>query len=169
MNESLRSLRKSGQFLSKGSLACGTTQAHRQETVEASLVCPPRPERIPLSYAQQRIWFLNRLQGSSTEYILSDAIRLKGALDCQALARALQIIIDRHESLRTRFVELDGEPFQVIEPKLPLSLPVEDLSQLEEDRKEQASREALQRETEKPFDLHDRSITAHKALQAGRA
>ena len=143
------------------------TQAHRQETVEASLVCPPRPERIPLSYAQQRIWFLNRLQGSSTEYILSNATRLKGELDCQALARALQIITDRHESLRTRFVELDGEPFQVIEPKLPLSLPVEDLSQLEEDRKEQASREALQREIEKPFDLTTGPLLRAKLFKLG--
>ncbi len=142
-------------------------QAHRPESLEASLVGKPRSERIPLSYAQQRIWFLNRLQGSSAEYVLSDAIGLTGALDCPALAGALQALVDRHESLRTRFVELDGEPFQVIEPHVSLPLTIEDLSHLEEHGKEQATREALQREIEKPFDLTAAPLVRSKLFKLG--
>jgi amino acid adenylation domain-containing protein len=142
-------------------------QAHRQETVEASLVCPPRPERIPLSYAQQRIWFLHRLQGSSAEYILSETIRLTGALDRQALAGALQAMVHRHESLRTHFIELDDEPFQVIEPNLSLSLAIEDLTHLEEHSKEQAIRSALQQEIEKPFDLTAGPLVRTKLFKLG--
>src|SRR6185369_3408599 len=66
----------------------------------------PRPEKIPLSYAQQRLWFLDRLEGTSVEYNMPRADRLKGELDGGALAWALNTIVERHESLRTHFVEI---------------------------------------------------------------
>src|SRR5690349_13991765 len=60
-----------------------------------------RPPRIPLSYAQQRLWFVDRVQGGSTEYNIPEALRLKGHLDYEALRRTVATIVQRHESLRT--------------------------------------------------------------------
>ena len=100
---------------------------------------PERPERLPLSYAQQRLWFLDKLEGSSAEYNMRKALRLKGELDCAAFERALNALIARHETLRTRFDEEDGEPSQVIEPAVHLPLVVEDLSALEPAERERVS------------------------------
>src|SRR5262249_24546915 len=97
------------------------------------LVRRQRPERLPLSYAQQRLWFIDRLEGTSVEYNIPEALRLKGNLDTEALERAINTIVELHESLRTRFAEVDGEPIQVIEPELRIELPLEDLSALDEE------------------------------------
>ena len=113
----------------------------------------PRPQRPPLSYGQQRIWFLDQLEGSTAEYILSQALRLQGELDQRALEAALQALVDRHEALRTRFDDLEGEPFQVVEPSLRLLLPAVDLTQLEEHMREPAARAAISKECEGPFNL----------------
>ena len=76
------------------------------------VVARPRPAVLPLSFAQQRLWFLDRLEGPSAVYNLSFAFRLSGTVDEDALARALADVADRHESLRTVFGEAEGEPFQ---------------------------------------------------------
>ncbi|HKX30429.1 MAG TPA: amino acid adenylation domain-containing protein, partial [Blastocatellia bacterium] len=113
----------------------------------------PRPQRLPLSYGQQRLWFLDRLGGTSTEYNMPVALRLRGELDREALERALNTIVERHESLRTRFAELEGEPVQIIEPQLKLELPVEDLSALGETERSARLKAALARAQDAPFDL----------------
>jgi len=66
-----------------------------------------RPERIPLSYAQQRLWFVDRLQGTSSDYNIMEALRLRGKLNQPALERAINMIVKRHESLRTHFIEVE--------------------------------------------------------------
>jgi amino acid adenylation domain-containing protein len=88
----------------------------------------------PLSSAQQRLWFLDQLEPNSAFYNLSAAVRLTGELDVDALERSINEVIRRHESLRTRFIWMNGEPAQVIEPELRLKLEVEDLSGLPERR-----------------------------------
>src|SRR5215208_3628586 len=71
-------------------------------------------EAIPLSFTQQRLWFLNQLEPDSTFYNIPIAIRLKGSLDVQSLERALSELVRRHESLRTRFAVEAEQPVQVI-------------------------------------------------------
>jgi pristinamycin I synthase-3/4 len=118
------------------------------------LILRPRPERLPLSYAQQRLWFIDQLEGGrSTEYNMPQALRLRGELDLQALNQALNAIRERHESLRTHFAQVNGEPVQIIEEAMPIDLPMEDLSGLSETMQEEQVLGAMRREWEQPFDL----------------
>ncbi|MCC7249658.1 MAG: amino acid adenylation domain-containing protein, partial [Lysobacter sp.] len=87
----------------------------------------PRGQPLPLSLAQQRLWFLTRIEGASAAYHMGGAVRLRGALNASALARALQRIVDRHESLRTRFVAIDGQPMLEIASESKIDVAFSDL------------------------------------------
>jgi amino acid adenylation domain-containing protein len=105
----------------------------------------------PLSFAQQRLWFLQRLEPGSAAYNIPFGVRLKGVLDVAALQWALQAIVARHECLRTTFVEIDGVPMQVVAPGSSVPLPVTDLTgapELERELRRLAGKEARA-----PFDL----------------
>ncbi|WP_394201658.1 amino acid adenylation domain-containing protein [Shewanella waksmanii] len=113
-----------------------------------------RPNRLPLSYAQQRLWFLDRLQeGCSTEYNMPDAWRMKGTLDLTALVQSFNALIARHETLRTRFVERNGEPEQVIIPELIIDIPVEDLCHLSGSEQQDVVELELEKQWQEGFDL----------------
>jgi amino acid adenylation domain-containing protein/non-ribosomal peptide synthase protein (TIGR01720 family) len=118
-----------------------------------ALVAAPRPEHLPLSYAQQRLWFIDRLGGGSAEYNMPEALRLRGELDLQALKRTIAAIVQRHEILRTHFAEVEGEPVQIIAPEVSVELPVEDLSRAGEGAIREQVASAMRHEWEKPFDL----------------
>jgi hypothetical protein len=91
----------------------------------------PRADRarpLPLSFAQQRLWFLHTLQPDEAGYNSAVALRLTGALDVAALSRALDALVERHEALRTVFEEADGQPSQVVREATAVPLPVADLT-----------------------------------------
>ena len=91
------------------------------------LVAMERPEEIPLSFAQQRLWFLDQLEPDSTAYLIPGALRVQGEVNLQALQRSLGELVARHESLRTTF-EMGGQgPVQVIHAAGPSALPLIDL------------------------------------------
>ena len=76
------------------------------------IVAGDRPNRIPLAPAQQRLWTIHQLEPDNTAYHLIAAFELNGMLDVSRLLRALDAVVQRHESLRTRFIEVGGEPRQ---------------------------------------------------------
>ena len=80
------------------------------------LVAGQRPEVVPLSFAQSRLWFLDRFQGGAATYNMPNALRVSGPLNVEALSAALDDVIARHESLRTIFPDIDGVPFQQVLP-----------------------------------------------------
>ena len=87
-------------------------------------------EELPLSYAQQRLWFLDQLQPNSPLYNIPLALRLVGTLNRAALAQSLKEIIDRHEALRTNFMTIDGQPAQIIQTEINWTVSVVDLQHL---------------------------------------
>ncbi|HKV07064.1 MAG TPA: AMP-binding protein, partial [Thermoanaerobaculia bacterium] len=112
-----------------------------------------REGRIPLSFAQQRLWFLAELQPGSALYNMPSVLRVRGLLDVRALAAAFGEIVHRHEVLRTVYRVTDGEPEQVILPFAPLPLPVADLSGLPEEAARSEGERIASAWGSRPFDL----------------
>jgi amino acid adenylation domain-containing protein len=116
---------------------------------------PRRPDlsSLPLSFAQQRLWFLDQLQPGTAAYNVPAALRLRGTLDSAALQRALDAIVERHEPLRTTFAAADGQARQVVAPVLHVAMPTIDLSALPEGERLDEARRHANEEAERPFDL----------------
>src|SRR5205085_6668011 len=89
-----------------------------------------REGRLPVSFAQQRLWFLDQLEPGSPFYNSSVALKIIGDLNITVVKRAINEIVRRHEVLRTSFRTVDGQPVQIITPQLRLELPVIDLEEL---------------------------------------
>ncbi|MFD0458025.1 condensation domain-containing protein [Streptomyces violaceoruber] len=112
------------QFFETPTIAGLSGAFDRAGRARAALTARPRPERIPLSYAQQRLWFLHQLEGPSATYNIPTTLRLTGTLDTGALHAALNDLLARHESLRTTYTEDDEGPRQVIHAWEPGMLPL---------------------------------------------
>ncbi|HEY0735324.1 MAG TPA: amino acid adenylation domain-containing protein [Herpetosiphonaceae bacterium] len=121
----------------------------------------PRDGALPLSFAQQRLWFLDQLQPNSPAYNIHEAIALSGPLDIARLERSFTALVARHESLRTTFTQSvpeasgsDSQPIQRISAPEPLSIPLHDLQALSPDAQMAEVRRLAFAEAQQPFDLH---------------
>jgi len=121
----------------------------------------PRRVDLPLSFAQERLWFLEQMEPGTARYTLPQALRLRGRLDLPCLAGSFGEIVARHELLRTTFPEVEGRPVQRIAPPPPpgpdgallIPLPVVDLQALPPESRLPLSRDLARREAGRPFDL----------------
>ena len=111
------------------------------------------PDLAPLSFSQQRLWFLERLHPGTPTYSIPFALRLKGHLDVRALQRAILSIAERHEVLRTRFTTLDGEPWQDAWPVSRLTVPIVSLTEPHEGARENLLQQRLEREARRAFQV----------------
>ncbi|ANN17190.1 non-ribosomal peptide synthetase [Amycolatopsis orientalis] len=119
----------------------------------------------PLSFAQQRLWFLDEFEPGSTEYVSPTALRLRGELDTGALDRALTALVARHEALRTTFDTVDGHGTQVVRPPSEVRVPLTDLSGLSEEDRATGLAAALAEASTAPFDLRDGPLLRTRLLR----
>jgi amino acid adenylation domain-containing protein len=123
----------------------------------------------PLSFAQQRLWFLDQFEPNSATYNIPWAVRLQGSLDTAALHHAVNALVARHETLRTTFSVDDDDPKQVIAEKLTLPLPVIDLQSWPESHREAEAERLATVEAQRPFDLARGPLVRVQLLQLGAA
>ncbi|MDJ1181649.1 amino acid adenylation domain-containing protein [Roseofilum sp. BLCC_M143] len=148
------------------------TVAELSETLEgasrqklAAIQPVPRSGDLPLSFAEQRLWFLDRLQEKSVAYNEIEALRLRGSLSVEGLQAALQEIVRRHESLRTNYQAVDGSPVRVIRPELDLQMSMVDLQHLPPEEKLSEVQQLGDRISGQPFDLANEPLARVTLLQ----
>ena len=136
-------------------LAAAVTAARRESALRAlpPLTAAVRGERLPLSFPQQRLWFMERLAPDNSTYNMPFACEIRGALDLAALAASLTAVAGRHEILRSRFLEVDGQPWQEIAPAAPFPLALVDLSALPAERRRPVLARLGREEAARTFDL----------------
>jgi amino acid adenylation domain-containing protein len=137
-------LRQDGHLIA----ATPFSQDHRQDqTTEMNRVA------FPASFAQQRLWFLDQLEPGTAAYNLARAFRITGPLDVGVLTRAIEAVVQRHESLRSVFDAVDGETRQIVLSDVPVQIPVVDLTDIPEDGREPEALRIACEEGRKSFDL----------------
>ncbi|HVB27458.1 MAG TPA: amino acid adenylation domain-containing protein, partial [Mycobacteriales bacterium] len=122
-------------------------------SIDGPLPRASREAELPLSFGQQQLWILDRIDPGNVTYSIPIVARLRGALDPSALERSLNAVVARHESLRTSFPAVDGRPRQAIAPELRLALPVVDLRGLPAAELEAEAHRRLQADIAASFDL----------------
>ena len=126
-----------------------------------------RHSKLPLSFAQERLWFVDQYEPNSSAYNMASAVRLKGSIDIDVLGQSLNETIRRHESLRTTFSTVEGEPVQVIAPPGGVSLPVLDFTNLREEERETVAEQRVSEESRQPFELSRGPLFRSKLLRLG--
>ncbi|HKV13283.1 MAG TPA: amino acid adenylation domain-containing protein, partial [Thermoanaerobaculia bacterium] len=128
-------------------------QALNRGPLPPPIVPVPRGEELPLSFAQERLWFLDQLDPGMATYNLPIALGLRGSLEPGALQWSLSELVRRHEVLRTRYVSREGRPLQVIDAAGPIGLPLVDLRGLSRGVRMEEAKRLLYQEKRRPFDL----------------
>jgi amino acid adenylation domain-containing protein len=129
------------------------------------IVPVPRDRPIRLSFSQRRLWFLQKLDPGLTAYNIPAAFRITGALSIAALEQALEGIVNRHEVLRTRIIEIGGEPLQQIVSSLTFALPVMDLSHLLKEEAEAEAQRLSIADARQPYTLAEAPLMRAKLLR----
>jgi len=112
-----------------------------------------RPDRLPLSFAQQRLWILDRLDPGSAAYNVTSTMWLNGHLDIDVLQRSIGEIVNRHESLRTIIAEDDEGPYQVIQPPSDITIDMQQTSRFASEQRHEMAIEIARQEAKKPFNI----------------
>jgi amino acid adenylation domain-containing protein len=128
----------------------------------------PRDRDLPLSFAQQRLWFLDQLEPGNPMYNVPTAVRLHGKLDVEVLAHAFSEIVRRHEVLRTTFATVQGAAVQLVGSFRPQLLPVTDLMAIPEPAREREALDRASEESRRPFDLAAGPLLRMSLLRLGR-
>lgn len=139
--------------------------ATRDESTGAPMPRVSRSEPLPLSSAQHRLWFLDQLEPGNHAYNLAHAMEIRGGLDVEALRNACNALVTRHEILRTRFVAIDGTPFQQIDLPAQADWQLIDLTGLPTGRREAETKELLATESRRPFDLATGPLMRVRVIQ----
>jgi hypothetical protein len=126
-----------------------------------------REANIPLSFAQQRLWFLDQLIPGTAAYNLPGALRIRGPLSLIALQQSLDEIVRRHESLRTRFICVDERPIQCVMPAELFPLTVIDLRRLPESERDAEAQRLADEEAARPFNITADPLVRTKLLRLG--
>jgi amino acid adenylation domain-containing protein/non-ribosomal peptide synthase protein (TIGR01720 family) len=140
-----------------------------QETASPPLLPAARDGERPLSFAQERLWFLAQMDRGSAAFNIPAALRVRGALDAGVLARALTEVVRRHDSLRTAFSSAGGRPAQAVAPPMPLPLPVADVAGLAQDLRDPEIRRLATEEARLPFDLTRPPLVRARLVRLGPA
>jgi amino acid adenylation domain-containing protein/non-ribosomal peptide synthase protein (TIGR01720 family) len=147
------------------------TFLHKVEHVSRSTIPPiqpvPRDGDLPLSFAQQRLWFLDQLEGSSAIYNMPAALHLIGVLHVAALEQSLNEFLRRHEALRTNFVAINGQLAQVITPTFNMTMPTVDLHTLPEGEQPPEVWRLATEEAHRPFNLANGLLLRVTLLRLG--
>ncbi len=145
-----------------------TIDISRGKGLQAPPIVPiPRGGEMPLSFAQQRLWFIDQLDPGNSVYNFPAAVRLKGPLNVVALKQSLDEIVRRHEALRTTFAIVDGRPVQIIALSLTLTLPIVDLRELPETEREAEVQRLATNEAQRTFDLAHGPLVRATVLRLG--
>ncbi|MHC0066354.1 amino acid adenylation domain-containing protein [Nostoc sp. UIC 10890] len=128
-----------------------------------------RLHELPLSFAQQRLWFLAQLDPNSSFYNIPAAVRLQGQLHIKALQQSFNEIIRRHEALRTNFQAKEGQPVAIISSETSLTLPIFDISELSTNEQEAQVRQLALAEAQQPFDLKNDLLLRVKLIRLSEA
>ncbi|MBW4617798.1 MAG: amino acid adenylation domain-containing protein [Cyanosarcina radialis HA8281-LM2] len=128
---------------------------------------PPRShtQNIPLSFAQQRLWFLHEFDPDNAFYNEPIAVKLQGSVNITALEQSLDRIVSRHQALRTNFSTVDGQPIQIIRPSLTILVAVTNLQELSASEQQNAIAQIVISETHQPFDLTEDPLLRVRLLQ----
>ncbi|QIR40546.1 amino acid adenylation domain-containing protein [Tolypothrix sp. PCC 7910] len=121
-------------------------------------------QEIPLSFAQQRLWFFSQLEPDSPAYNVNGAVKIQGAINIEALRQSINEITKRHEVLRTQLIAENGRAAQVILPELSLNLPIINLQHLSKIEQENTIQELIFAETQQPFNLSQEPLLRIKLL-----
>ncbi len=128
-------------------LVAGDAATTAVTTVTTAAITPvPRDGGLPLSFGQERMWFLDQLEPGSVEYLIPLAMRLRGPFDTGAFRRAVDAVVARHEVLRTRYTSTGGDPVQLVDPATPVEFELVDVA-------ESAALALIDRVSSRPFDL----------------
>jgi len=133
-----------------------------------SIIPVARSGDLPLSFAQQRLWILDRLLPDKAVYNIPSLWRLHGKLDVEALRGSIQTLVERHETLRTRFVLNAEGPMQVVGPAHPVTLPITDLGALPQAERALRARELFEKEADRAFDLKAGPVLRTQLLRIER-